>query len=365
MPFYESPGAHPTSHGLESPYGSTSQSSQGNRTGSLAAQQWHPQPYENLVPYGYVPSPPTSSNYGLGPQIPLDHHSGFTYGASPLSDQRNRPGSLARQYLQPRPQGNFVPDGYEPSPPIAPYGIEPQLARMYQSGLLFGREAPPSLPNSLGIPPPPTQLPKVPPQPDAQLRSYFHSADKDQASRIYDGAITLSRQVLSHPSSWAERLPTATGPTVWMLLGLFDEENSGTLDFQEFVGLWQYIVEWQKVFRWYDQNHSGTIEAPELASAIKQFGFNLSPTLLTLLEEKYGKSAQVPSLVYNLTEYTWTVAPLPDAAGAPDGISFEGFIRACVMVKIATDAFKRADTDNDGWININFEGFAEIILATP
>ncbi|KAG8881129.1 hypothetical protein FRB98_004536 [Tulasnella sp. 332] len=180
MPFYASPGAHPTSHGLESPYGSTSQSSQGNRTGSLAAQQWHPQPYENLVPYGYVPSPPTSSNYGLGPQIPLDHHSGFTYGASPLSDQRNRPGSLARQYLQPRPQGNFVPDGYEPSPPIAPYGIEPQLARMYQSGLLFGREAPPSLPNSLGIPPPPTQLPKVPPQPDAQLRSYFHSADKDQ-----------------------------------------------------------------------------------------------------------------------------------------------------------------------------------------
>ncbi|KAG8878226.1 hypothetical protein FRB97_002684 [Tulasnella sp. 331] len=206
---------------------------------------------------------------------------------------------------------------------------------MYQSGLLFGREAPPSLPNSLGIPPPPTQLPKVPPQPDAQLRSYFHSADKDHSGAITP--IQLGRALTN--GNWTP----FKSETVWMLLGLFDEENSGTLDFQEFVGLWQYIVEWQKVFRWYDQNHSGTIEAPELASAIKQFGFNLSPTLLTLLEEKYGKSAQVPSLVYNLTEYTWTVAPLPDAAGAPDGISFEGFIRACVMVKTATDAFKRCD----------------------
>lgn len=49
----------------------------------------------------------------------------------------------------------------------------------------------------------------------------------------------------------------------------------------------RYIAEWQKVFRHFDQDHSGSIDGAELAQAIRQFGFNLSPNLLSLLEQKY------------------------------------------------------------------------------
>jgi len=58
-------------------------------------------------------------------------------------------------------------------------------------------------------------------------------------------------------------------------------------------------------------------------------------------------------------------ASLPSSAGAPGGISFDRFVRACVMVKTLTEAFQRADTDHDGWININYEEFMRIILTAP
>ena len=58
----------------------------------------------------------------------------------------------------------------------------------------------------------------------------------------------------------------------------------------EFQGLWKYIVDWQQAFKYFDRDGSGTIDGHELANALRQFGYNLSPTILSLLEQKYGKS---------------------------------------------------------------------------
>ena len=57
----------------------------------------------------------------------------------------------------------------------------------------------------------------------------------------------------------------------------------------EFVGLWKYIQDWQNVFRHFDRDRSGSIDGSELAEALRSFGYNLSPTLLSLVEQKYGK----------------------------------------------------------------------------
>ena len=57
----------------------------------------------------------------------------------------------------------------------------------------------------------------------------------------------------------------------------------------EFQGLWQYIVDWQKAFKYFDRDGSGTIDGHELADALRNFGYNLSPTLMSMLEQKYGK----------------------------------------------------------------------------
>ncbi|KAG8972044.1 hypothetical protein FRC05_010457 [Tulasnella sp. 425] len=133
--------------------------------------------------------------------------------------------------------------------------------------------------------------------------------------------------------------------TVRMLMGLFDTDRSGTISFQEFVGLWKYIADWQKVFRHFDRDQSGSIDGTELAAALRQFGYTLSPTILSLVEQKYSS--------------------FPNAYGAPGGINFDRFVRACVAVKTLTEAFQKQDQDHDGWIQINYDDFMKIVLAAP
>lgn len=36
-------------------------------------------------------------------------------------------------------------------------------------------------------------------------------------------------------------------------------------------------------------------------------------------------------------------------------VTFDNFVQACVNVKTLTDSFRSFDTDNDGWIQINYE----------
>jgi len=62
--------------------------------------------------------------------------------------------------------------------------------------------------------------------------------------------------------------------------------NGSTL---EFTALWKYINDWQGVFRHFDKDRSGTIDAQELSEALRSFGYRLTPGLLTLVEQKYGK----------------------------------------------------------------------------
>ena len=47
-------------------------------------------------------------------------------------------------------------------------------------------------------------------------------------------------------------------------LGMFDQDNSGAIEFNEFFALWQYVADWQRTFRSYDTDNSGTIDRQEL-----------------------------------------------------------------------------------------------------
>ena len=47
------------------------------------------------------------------------------------------------------------------------------------------------------------------------------------------------------------------------------------------------------------------------------------------------------------------------------GISFDGFIRAAVVVRHLSDSFRRADSDGDGWANLSYDQFLAIVLGCP
>jgi Ca2+-binding EF-hand superfamily protein len=177
-----------------------------------------------------------------------------------------------------------------------------------------------------------------PPGADPQLWQWFTSVDED-----HSGSITVTElQSALVNGNWTR----FDLDTVKMLMSIFDTDRSGTINFTEFAGLWKYISDWQNVFRHFDRDRSGSIEGRELSEALRSFGYSLSPQLLNLVENKYSSE---PASGY----------------GPPPGITFDRFVRACVVVKTLTESFQRVDTDRDGWIQVNYEQFMQIVLSAP
>jgi peflin len=114
----------------------------------------------------------------------------------------------------------------------------------------------------------------------SRLWQWFSTVDTDRS-----GAITapeLERALIN--GDWTP----FDLDTVKLLMTLFDSDRSGTIGFNEFCGLWKYIKDWQGVFRHFDRDRSGSIDGNELQAALGQFGFNLSPPILNLVQKKYG-----------------------------------------------------------------------------
>ncbi|KAG8907059.1 hypothetical protein FRB99_005436 [Tulasnella sp. 403] len=118
-----------------------------------------------------------------------------------------------------------------------------------------------------------------PPGADPQLWNWFSAVDADRSGAISPPEL---QQALVN-GDWTP----FDLDTVKLLMTLFDTDRSGTVGFNEFQGLWKYIKDWQGVFRHFDVDRSGSIDGRELESALRQFGFNLSPELLRLVERKY------------------------------------------------------------------------------
>ncbi|PFH47110.1 hypothetical protein AMATHDRAFT_68429 [Amanita thiersii Skay4041] len=212
--------------------------------------------------------------------------------------------------------GGYGGYGGPPGPP--PYGGAPSG---YGGGFT----------THVGLPPPP-------PGADPQLWSYFTTVDHDRSGAIT--AVELERALVN--GDWTP----FDLDTVKLLMTIFDVDRSGTIGFNEFVGLWKYIKDWQNVFAHFDRDRSGSIDGHELRNALTQFGYNLSPPILNLLQKKYASETRA----------------LGHAAA---GINFDRFVRACVVVKQLTDSFRKLDADQDGWIQISYDQFMNTVLSLP
>lgn len=66
-------------------------------------------------------------------------------------------------------------------------------------------------------------------------------------------------------------------------------DNTGTIDFNEFAGLWKYIEDWKQCFQTFDVDGSGSIDRNEMKHALRTFGYNLSDNFINQLIQKYDK----------------------------------------------------------------------------
>jgi len=126
--------------------------------------------------------------------------------------------------------------------------------------------------------------------------------------------------------------------TVRIMIGMFDRNQSGQIDFDEFANLWKYVTDWQGCFRGFDRDNSGNIDRGELRNALTTFGYRLSEPFITILMKRFDRNG----------------------TGV---ILFDDFIQCCVVLHTLTSAFRGHDTDMDGVITIQYEQFLTMVLS--
>jgi Ca2+-binding EF-hand superfamily protein len=164
---------------------------------------------------------------------------------------------------------------------------------------------------------------------DPAVLQWFQSVDADKSGRI---SMTELQQALTN-ANWTHFNPE----TCRLLIGLFDRDQSGQIDVNEFGALWQYITQWRGIFEQFDKDRSGFIDANELNTALTQMGFRVSPKFAQLVIYRYDPLAR-------------------------QRLTLDNFIQACVLVRTVTDTFRVKDTQMKGTIEISYEELLTMVL---
>ncbi|ODN77426.1 hypothetical protein L202_04605 [Cryptococcus amylolentus CBS 6039] len=176
---------------------------------------------------------------------------------------------------------------------------------------------------------------------DVELRNMFNAFDSTRTGQLSGGDL---QRLLAKDATMDAR-----EDSVKMLMNIFDTDRSGSINFQEFEGLYRYIQDWHGIFRRFDTDASGLIDRAELHSALLGFGFSLPPEMVDKIEKRFG--------------------PPPTPAGGRkvegDGISFDRFLMACVTVKHYSEGFRAVDVRNEGRVSMDYNKFMEMILDAP
>ncbi|XP_003701446.1 apoptosis-linked gene-2 isoform X3 [Megachile rotundata] len=170
----------------------------------------------------------------------------------------------------------------------------------------------------------------VSPMPSREfLWDVFQRVDKDRSGAISADEL---QQALSN-GTWTPFNPE----TVRLMIGMFDKNQNGTVNFEEFGALWKYVTDWQNCFRSFDRDNSGNIDRDELKTALTNFGYRLSDQIINTLIRKYDRAGH-------------------------GTIYFDDFIQCCVVLYTLTAAFRQLDTDLDGVITIHYEQFLGMVF---
>ncbi|KAK2590644.1 hypothetical protein QQS21_011671 [Conoideocrella luteorostrata] len=252
------------------------------------------------------------------------------------------PDALPRFAEPEQKPGSVPPQTYEQSryekkpPPATPRDNYPPHSQSSHSQA--SRPAPPPQsrpppqqhpPSSRNAGPPPSPAPDAGSGSDPTLLPLFRAVDKDGTGQLSEKE--LSAALVN--GDW-----TAFDiQTVRMMIRMFDSDRNGTINFEEFCGLWSFLASWRTLFDRFDVDRSGNISLQEFTDALIAFRYRLSPQFVELLFRTYDKRNE-------------------------GVMSFDLFVQSCISLKRMTDVFKKYDDDRDGFITLSFEDFLSEIL---
>lgn len=175
-----------------------------------------------------------------------------------------------------------------------------------------------------------SSTPQPPQGVDPTLWAWFQSVDQNNSGSI--NCEELQQALLNN--NWSQ----FNAETCRLMIAMFDQDKSGTINIHEFSALWKYVQDWKGCFDGFDNDRSGTIDAEELNKAFTTFGYRLSVPFCELCVRVFDTTSA-------------------------HTMKFDSFIQCCIMLKTFTDQFMRFDKNQNGVIDINYEQFMDMAVA--
>ncbi|XP_072842329.1 calpain-3 [Pogona vitticeps] len=160
---------------------------------------------------------------------------------------------------------------------------------------------------------------------DKQFRNIFHQLAGDDMELSADELRNVLNNVLKkHKELKTEGFALESCRS---MIALMDTDGSGKINLDEFRHLWNKMKSWQKIFKYYDTDNSGTIKSYEMRNAVKDAGFQLNNQLYDIIIMRYADRNM--------------------------NIEFDSFICCFVRLEGMFRAFHAFDKDGDGIIKLN------------
>lgn len=122
--------------------------------------------------------------------------------------------------------------------------------------------------------------------------------------------------------------------TARKFIKVFDKDYSGTVDFNEYVALNQFIYKMTASFYQADQDRSGFLDSREIFNALSSAGFQLQfPTVQAICQKFDNGAGQV---------------------------SADGYIHICAHLAAVRSIFEWNDTQRTGKITLNYDQLSHI-----
>ncbi|XP_014784470.1 peflin [Octopus bimaculoides] len=187
----------------------------------------------------------------------------WSYGQNPPLDLYSNPNMAHQQYIPMPGQVPQMPQytQFQPMPGQSPYGQPP-----------YGYPVPQGFP--------PTQ-PTVPPGIDPEVYNWFISVDADHSGKI--SAKELQQALIY--GNWKH----ANDKSARLMISMFSKDHSESIDLIQFQHLWKFLQDMQVVFNRFDPTRSGKIGMAELQTAYQQIGFSISPRTISIIMMKFAE----------------------------------------------------------------------------
>ncbi|XP_036133412.1 calpain-8 [Molossus molossus] len=121
------------------------------------------------------------------------------------------------------------------------------------------------------------------------------------------------------------------------MISLMDSNETGTLELGEFKTLWLKTQKYLEIYLESDFNHSGTIEAYEMRTALRKAGFTLSDQVQQTIAMRYACS--------NLS------------------VDFDGFIACMIRLETLFKLFSLLDKDQSGFVQLSLAEWLCCVLV--